>query len=283
MELKQTERKDAKIKMALKGTSGSGKSLGALLISKGLCNGDLSKVAVIDSENSIELYSHIGNFNVLNLTAPFSPERYIAAIDFCEKAGMEVLILDSISHCWHHLLLLHGAMAGNSFTNWNRITPLYNNFVYKLHQSPCHIIATIRSKQDYLIETKDNKTVITKVGTRVVQRNEIEYEFTTVLDINANHKAKATKDRTGLFTDKPEFLITEGTGKDIQEWCNCNIKVDDVRAEIKKATNIEQLNTIYHKHPTYYNMLSNDFSKQKELLNYPTNNKTVSVNNNLNN
>ena len=81
-QIQQSERKNVKIKMALKGCSSSGKSLSSLLIAKGLTNGDLSKVVVIDTENSIDLYSHIGKFNVLSLHQPYSPENYIKAIEW---------------------------------------------------------------------------------------------------------------------------------------------------------------------------------------------------------
>lgn len=266
MQLKQSQRQQVPIKLALKGASGTGKSMSALLLAKGLCNGDLSKVAVIDTENSIELYSHIGSFNVLNLPAPFSPEKYIQAMEVCEKAGMAVVVLDSISHCWHYLLQLHGAMQGNSFTNWNKISPLQNAFVQKIQQSPCHIICTMRSKQDYLIQTQNGKTTIEKIGLKAIQREEIEYEFSTVLDIDMNHQAKATKDRTGLFMDKPEFVINEDTGKQILEWCNCGVKLDDVRQQIKVSNTIEQLNSIYNYYPFWYSMLSQDFMQQKTKL-----------------
>ena len=266
MQLKKSERKANKIKLALTGMSGSGKSMSSLLLAKGLCNGDLSKVAVIDTENSIDLYSYIGNFSVLNLTSPFSPDKYIQAIETCEKSGIEVIIIDSISHCWHYLLQLHGALAGNSFTNWNRVTPLQNAFVQKILQSPCHIICTIRTKQDYLIETKEGKTTISKVGTKPIQRSEIEYEFTTVLSINAEHKAKATKDRTNLFNGVSEFLITEETGSFIREWCCSALTLDDVKSQIKQCSTIEQLTTLYQQYPQWYKLLSNDFTLQKQLL-----------------
>lgn len=266
MQLKQSQRQQVPIKLALKGASGTGKSMSALLLAKGLCNGDLSKVAVIDTENSIELYSYIGSFNVLNLPAPFSPEKYIQAMEVCEKAGMTVIVLDSISHCWHYLLQLHGAMLGNSFTNWNKISPLQNAFVQKIQQSPCHIICTMRSKQDYLIQTQNGKTTIEKIGLKAIQREEIEYKFSTVLDIDMNHQAKATKDRTGLFMDKPEFVINEDTGKQILEWCNCGVKLDDVRQQIKVSNTIEQLNSIYNYYPFWYSMLSQDFMQQKTKL-----------------
>ena len=265
-QLKQSTRKQLPMKMALTGVSSSGKSMGALLIAKGLCNGDLSKTAVIDTENSIELYSHVGNFKVLNLSTPYSPEKYIQAIETCEKSGIEVIIIDSISHCWNFLLQLHGAMQGNSFANWQRITPLHNAFVSKLLQSPCNIICTIRNKQDYLLETKEGKTTITKVGRKPIQRNEIEYEFTLVFDINVKHEAKTTKDRTGLFMDKPAFIITEETGIKIKDWCNSGLTVDNVKQQIKETTSIEQLSAVYNQYPEWFQFLAVDFTQQKKLL-----------------
>jgi hypothetical protein len=241
MKLKQTERKASKIKLALTGMSGSGKSMSSLLLAKGLCDGDISKVAVIDTENAIELYSHIGNFNVLNLTQPFSPQAYMQAIEICEKSGIEVIIIDSISHCWHYLLQLHGMMPGNSFTNWNKITPLHNAFVQKLQQSSCHIICTIRTKQDYLMETKEGKTTVSKVGTKPIQRGEIEYEFSTVLSIDAEHKAKATKDRTGLFCGVLGFFISEATGSSLRDWCLNTQTLDEAKESIKDCSTVEQL------------------------------------------
>ena len=220
MELKQATRKQAVMKMALQGLSSSGKSLSALLIAKGMCNGDLSKVAVIDTENSIELYSHVGKFNVLKLLPPFSPQRYIEAIKTCEDSGMRIIIIDSISHCWNYLLQAHAALQGNSFSNWQKITPVHNAFVQRIMDSPCDIICTIRSKQDYLMQTVSGKTTVEKVGLRPIQRTGIEYDFTTVFDIGLNHQAKALKDRTGLFLDLPAVMITEETGTKINEWCN---------------------------------------------------------------
>ena len=103
MQLRQSERRRAKIKMALQGSAGSGKTYSSLLLAKGLTNGDFSKIAIIDTENgSADLYAHLGDYNVLSLTPPFTPQKYVEAIDICEKANMEVIILDSISHCWEY-------------------------------------------------------------------------------------------------------------------------------------------------------------------------------------
>ena len=143
MKLQTAARKRAKIKMAVQGPSGSGKTLTSLLVSSGLC-GSWNKVAVIDSESgSSELYSHLGPYQVLQLHPPFSPERYIEAITICEKSGIEVVIIDSITHEWENLLEYHASMQGNSFTNWGKVTPRHNAFVQKILQSPLHIICTM--------------------------------------------------------------------------------------------------------------------------------------------
>ena len=118
--------------MGLQGPSGSGKTYSALLVAYGLSY-NWSKVAVIDSENhSAELYAHLGNYNVINLAAPFTPEKYSQAIDVCEQAGIEVIIIDSTTHCWENLLDFHSSLQGNTFTNWAKVTPRHNDFVQKI-------------------------------------------------------------------------------------------------------------------------------------------------------
>ena len=200
MEIRKAQRKQAKIKLALEGVSGSGKTMSALLLASGMA--DWSKIAVIDTENhSADLYAHVGEFNVLQLSQPFTPERYISAISTCENAGMEVIIIDSISHEWEGvggILDQHGKMAGNSFANWSKVTPRHNAFVQKILESSCHIISTIRSKSDYTLTDKNGKMVPEKIGLKGIQRDGMDYEFTLVLDLDIKHQATASKDRTGL-------------------------------------------------------------------------------------
>jgi len=205
MELRQAERRQAKIKMGLQAPSGAGKTYSALLLAYGLIN-DWSKIAVIDTENhSADLYAHLGNYKVLAFEQPFSPERYIQAIEVCEKAGMEAIIIDSISHEWEGvggILDIHGAMMGNSFTNWAKVTPRHNAFVQKLLQSSSHIIATIRSKQDYVLSEKNGKMVPEKIGLKGVTREGLDYEFTIVLELDLKHQATAQKTvRNYLWTN----------------------------------------------------------------------------------
>ena len=215
MNLEKAERRQAKIKLGLQSPSGAGKTYSALQLAYGLVN-DWSKVAVIDTENhSADLYAHLGPYQVLALERPFTPERYIEAIEICEKAGIAAIIIDSISPEWEGvggILDIHGAMIENTFTNWNKVTPRHNAFVQKILQSNCHIIATIRSKQDYVLSEKNGKMVPEKVGLKGVTREGLDYEFTIVFELDIKHQSTSTKDRTGLFMDKPSFMITPETG-----------------------------------------------------------------------
>jgi hypothetical protein len=274
MELRTSTRKNAKMKMALQAPSGAGKSMSALLLAKGLTNDNLSKVAVIDTENgSADLYAHLGNYNVLSMSPPFTPEKYIEAIDICLKGGMEVIIVDSISHCWDYLIEYHSSMPGNSFTNWGKITPMQNNFINKILQSDAHFIATIRTKQDYVLNNKNGKMVPEKVGLKAIQRDGVDYEFTLVFDININHQAVCSKDRTGMFADRPEFIITAGTGRRIKDWCNNGTDLEPIKKQIKACGTLEQLRALYTAHIAHKDALINEFQQQQEELKNQQNSK----------
>jgi hypothetical protein len=253
MLLQKAERKQAVIKLAIQGPSGSGKTFSSLLLAYGLV-GNWNQIAVIDTENnSSHLYSHLGNYNVLSLSEPFSPERYIEAIETCEKAGIRAIIIDSISQEWEGsggIIETHGNMAGNSFTNWNKVTPRHNSFVQKMLQSSSHIIATIRSKQDYVLTDKNGKMVPEKVGLKGVTRDGMDYEFTVVLDLDIKHQATASKDRTGLFVNPLPFTITEQTGSKIKIWCMGSDLLKNIEVQINEAKTVQELRNILIKYPT---------------------------------
>lgn len=269
MNLRKAERHQARIRMGLQGPSGSGKTMGALLIAFGL-TGDWSKVAVIDTENnSADLYAHLGNYYVLNLNAPFSPERYIEAIGICEASDIEVIIVDSISHEWEGsggILETHSNMTGNSFTNWGKLTPRHNQFINVLLSSKCHIISTIRSKQDYVLAEKNGKMVPEKIGLKGVQREGMDYELTLVLEIDIKQNASATKDRTGLFMNKPEFRISSDIGEKILSWCKNGINATAVQKLIKKSKDVKTLREIFNSYPEFQVLLNEDFQTKKKQL-----------------
>ena len=276
LQLKKATRKQVKLRLGLSAVSGGGKTMSALLLAYGMTN-DWTKIAVIDTENSsASLYSHLGEFNTIDLQSPFTPERYIEAINACEKGGMEVIIIDSVTHEWDGkggILEISNSMTGNSYTNWAKITPRHDAFINSILQSKCHIITSVRRKQDYEM-SKDNqgKTKIEKVGLKEITREGFEYELTLNLNIEINHHATASKDRTGLFSDKPEFIITPETGKLLIEWCNSGEAVKTPLEELKEANTIEDLVSIW----TKYKYLQTDIlftetkDKRKEELTIKT-------------
>ncbi len=281
MQLRKSERSKAKIKMALQGPSGAGKTLSALLIAQGLTNGNLAKVAIIDTENgSADLYSHLGNYNVLTLESPHSPERYMEAIDVCLNAGMEVIILDSISHAWDYLIDYHSSLPGNSFTNWAKITPRQKAFVDKILQCNAHIISTMRVKQDYVLSEKNGKMVPEKVGLKAIQRDEISYEFTIVFDIDSKHFAVSSKDRTQLFEGKPPFTINTSTGKKILDWCNSTLTKEKLKQMVIQCNTLKELTELYNTNLDLAKSIEHDFISKKDLLQNLINNATKSSNGN---
>ena len=266
MQLRQAERRQTKIRMAIQGPSGSGKSTSALLIAYGLCR-DYTKIAVIDTEaRAADLYAHLGPYNVLPLDGPFTPERYIQAIQVCVEAGMEVIILDSISHEWEFILSCHATTTGNSYTNWSKFTPRHNAFIQAMLQSPCHLIATIRAKQDYVLTEKNGKQVPEKVGLKGVTREGMDYEFTLLLELDVRHQARATKDRTGLFSGQPDFIPTPETGHQILEWCKRGTTQQQVELLIQQTADIPALVTLYHQYPEFQQVLANCFVQRKAQL-----------------
>ena len=269
MNIQKAERKQARIKMALQGPSGSGKTYSSLLIAFGLCN-NWNKIVVIDTENqSSHLYAHLGDYKVLSISPPFSPERYIQAIKACVESGAEIIIIDSISHEWEGeggILSIHGKMTGNSFTNWNAVTPRHNAFVNAIIQCPIHIVATIRSKQDYVLSEKNGKYVPEKVGLKGVTREGVDYEMTLVFELDIRHNAKATKDRTGLFIDKPDLLIDPAIGERIKAWCTSGTSKEQVKAKVQKCETVDQLNDLYKQYPEYSEDLLPEFRKRKTVL-----------------
>jgi hypothetical protein len=244
MELRKVSKKKAKLRIGLSGASGFGKTYSALLIAFGITN-DWSKIAVIDTENgSADLYEDLGQYQVLQLLAPYNPERYNEAIKMCENAGVEVIIIDSITHEWDGEggCLDIQTQLGGRYQDWAKVTPRHNSFIQTILKSSCHIITTVRRKQDYEMTKENGKTKVQKVGTKEVTREGFEYELTVNFEIiNDKHLVIPSKDRTNLFDGKPEFVPTFETGKMLIEWANNG--VDEVKFLIESLNNCEDRNS----------------------------------------
>lgn len=223
MLIKKASRKQAKMRIGLFGPSGSGKTYSALLLAKGLV-GLWEKIVVVDTENgSADLYSHLGDYSTLTLTAPFDPRRYVEAIKTCEKEGFDCIIIDSISHEWEGqggCLEIQQKMGGK-FEHWAKVTPLHKQFIDGILQSSCHIITTGRSKTEYAFEGKSDynpKGKVEKIGLKAITREGFDYEMTLAFNINQDHLASIDKDRTTIFKAAIPFMISEETGEILKRW-----------------------------------------------------------------
>ena len=235
MAFRKAQRKQAKLRLAITGPAGSGKTYSALQLAFGLGG----KIAMIDTENgSGDLYSSLGNYDIANMHAPYDPRTYIQLIHEAEQSKYDIIIIDSLSHAWNGqggILDLQNRVAetkfkGNSYAAWRVVTPFQNQLVDALITSPCHIITTMRSKTEYIQTENDRgRTEIRKVGLAPVQREGIDYEFSTVFDLSQNHMAMVSKDRTGLF-DEQIFTVSQDTGKLLRKWLDAGASVSTTEA-----------------------------------------------------
>lgn len=224
---KKATRRAVKVKLAVQGPSGAGKTVAALQLAMALAEG--GRVAVIDTENgSASLYADRYDFEVLDLAPPYTSMRYIEALDAAVEAGFSAVVLDSLSHQWmgeggilSRKEALDARPGSNSYTNWATFTKEHEMFKARILNAPVHLIATMRAKQDYVLETNERgKQTPKKVGMAPVQREGVEYEFTTVFELQMDHRAIVSKDRTGLFggSSDPIDLLLPATGKALLAW-----------------------------------------------------------------
>lgn len=232
-------RKKAKLRMALTGVSGAGKTLSALYIAYGI-TGDWSKIALIDTEHErARLYANrsdlgTGEFLYAPFEPPYSPMRYKEyVLQGALAVGSDgVVIVDSFTHAWNNeggVLDIKEQISKqsgkNSYTAWFEAGKEQNNLVNTILAVDCHTIVTMRSKMDYaMVENDKGKLQPMKMGLAPIQREDTEYEFDIVLDIARNHVATASKDTT--FLDKFGAVITPELGVQLKEWLDNGVEPD---------------------------------------------------------
>ena len=221
MGFQKAKREQIWLKVLLAGPSGSGKTFSALRLAKGIADAAGGRVAAIDTENGrIRYYANEFDFDDLQLQAPYTPEKYIQAIEDAVDGGYKALVIDSITHEWDYCVDYHDKMPGNSYTNWGKVTPRHDAFMEKVLQSPIHIISTVRGKDTYVLEDRNGKQVPKKVGMGYKQRDNTEYNYTLTFNIAQDtHIAEAQKDNTHLFEGRYDVL-TERDGKALFDWAN---------------------------------------------------------------
>ena len=211
----------AKLRAAVFGPSGGGKTFSTLRMSKGLA-GPNGTVAVIDTERgSASKYSDRFDFDVLDLK-DHSVASYVEAIKSAH--GYDVLVIDSLSHGWQALLeevekLAKAKYRGNTWSAWSEGTPLQKKLVNAILDFPGHVLATIRSKTEWTtVEDGRGKKVPQRIGMAPEQGKGIEYEFDLLLEISTEHIANVIKDRTGRFQDKLIDKPDEDFGSQLALW-----------------------------------------------------------------
>lgn len=237
------------LKMLLTGASGSGKSQSALEVATGLyskCGGE--GILYIGTEGDRDkLYAeqksrHGGytfEYDLLQLTEPYSTESFIAAIDEGLDAGYKVIIVDSISAEWKYINDLHDKMPGNSFTNWSKLKPKHRMLIDKILNAQAHIITCARGKDEWVLEEKNGKQVPKKVGLGSQTDKDISYEMMLSLQLDQDtHVAHADKDNTGLWGEDRFSVLTAKDGVALYEWCENGIAEEKKAPPIQKSADI---------------------------------------------
>lgn len=222
LSIHKAERKKAKLRLAIVGPSGSGKTYTSLRIAKGIGG----KTLLIDTEaGSGELYGSEFDYDVLPLAPPFTTQKYTEAIKLAESSGYTTIIIDSLSHAWTAeggiLDSVDKLNAGESHSGWRKMSPLHNRLVDTMLQSKLQVIATMRTKTDWVYEKNDQgKIEQRKVGLAPRQREDMEYEFTAVLNVDMNHNGSIGKNRIDALRVFPEGCIplNEELGALLLEW-----------------------------------------------------------------
>lgn len=228
-------KKQAKLRMALIGPSGSGKTYTAIKIAS-----VFGKVAVIDTEHgSASKYADIFGFDVVELHS-FDPREYINAINAAAQYGYDAVVIDSMSHSWKDLLAQKNtldAKGGNSYVNWGKITPKQDALIEAILAAPVHVIATMRAKMDHVMDTDEKgRITVRKVGLAPIQRDDVEYEFDIVADMDISNNMIISKSRcsalSGKLIEKPDSKVAEI----IKTWLTDGDPVVDAPKTDLKAT-----------------------------------------------
>lgn len=310
MAFQRSKRVATKLHIGLMGPTNAGKTYSALLIGEGLVHAALleetgkepglqekyDRIAVIDSEHGkILFYSdrndlphHTGEFLYTELNAPFTPASYIKA--FKEAIGLVgphgVIIIDSLTHAWAGkggvLDIVEDIKkrqsSGNSFSAWKDASAEQTELIEIILQAPVHVICTMRTKMEYVLETNDKgKQVPVKIGTKPVQRDDTEFEFDITLAIDNNHEASVIKDVTFLNNLADSYgsigVITPELGRRLYAWqakgLDPNVVVEEKRqaiiAEIKEIGKANKTLVTYYKNVMFPNKPTDDLTLEEAL------------------
>lgn len=230
-QVKKAKREKIYVKLALMAPSGGGKTYGSLRLASGMADeikketGKDAKILLANTEQKRGYYyANEFDYDIVDVEPPHNPEKYVELIDFAVSEGYDILIIDSSSHEWEGKggCLELQQQAGGTYQAWSKITPRHNRFIEAIADSPIHIIATMRGKDQYEVNKDERgKTSVQKLGVGAKQRDGFEYEFTcTFLIDQKTNCAEVQKDNTHIFEGEGATLLTENHGRKIIQWAN---------------------------------------------------------------
>lgn len=250
---KKATKSQAKLRAAIFGPSGAGKTMSSLRIATGLA-GKTGRIAVIDTERgSAAKYADLFEFDVAE-PADKTIESYVETIQ--QARGYDVLVIDSLSHAWAELLteidrLANAKFRGNTWSAWSEGTPKQRKLVDAILDFPGHVIATMRSKTEWQSTSDGNgKSRPVRVGLAPEQGKGIEYEFDVLFEISPEHIVHVIKDRSGRFQDKLIDKPNEEFGKQLAAWLSDGVPVesqeviDKARHAVDTAATVEVIDKV---------------------------------------
>lgn len=204
LQIKKAVKTRVKIRIALAGPAGAGKTLTSLKFASVLAEG--GKIGVIDTEHGrASVYANRFDFDVIELDK-FSPQMYIEALQAFADAGYAVVIIDSLSHAWAgeggvlEIVDKASAKSNNKFTSgWSVGTPLHNQLINAIMAAPFHVIATMRAKTEYVMEMVNGKATPRKAGMAPIQRDNMDYEFNFYGVMDRDHSMQIDKTDPDCF------------------------------------------------------------------------------------
>ena len=257
MELQTVSKKQGKILLALTGDAGTGKTYSALMLAYGI-SGNWGKIAVIDTENSsASFYADLGPFNTLQISEHYTTINYIEALQLCQEAAIEVIIIDSITPEWngqYGIIDNYCSIKGDKYKRWDEVIAMHRDFMNALINSTVHIIATVRSV-DGLPQAEPG----------------FDHYFDTVLELGKDHEASVIKDRSSVCRKDGSFLITPSLGAYLFEWSSTGEVVvpEDLQSRIDKCRTINQLYSILLKQDIPMEFMKAFTQKATELEGLP--------------
>ncbi len=228
-EIRKAQRQGARLLIQLSGVSGSGKTYTALQLAYGMAGKDAGKVVLIDTENRRgSLYANAlpQPFNIIDFYAPFSPGRYIEAIETACRSGAEVIVIDSVTHEWESEGGCEWIANQSRFPDWKRAKAEHKRFMTYMLQSPAHIIACTRAREK--VDFTDPKNP-RSLGVQPIQEKNFSYEATVSLMMwDQGQRQDVLKCPAELQTvlGRGKGYLTADDGARLRQWVDGAAKVD---------------------------------------------------------